>query len=748
MIPTNSSATTNGCNNISSNCVIWQGPDITCIDLCNGDSVSEVVAKLATKVCDLITNGVDANPNLSALNLQCLNIPGTNPTTLVPVLQAMVVQICANTGTGQVPNTDSFLSAETQVQNDLPIMTLPACLQYNDANGNPVTELRLDLFASLIANQVCTNLQSIQLINTTLTSYDTRITILEACVLPCSGVVVEKQVIPTCIINVGNLTDVSVLLLALEARFCALETAVGLPSAINSAVSQTVLQGSSSTLTTPTTSYGSITGWNNTASSLAQSVQNAWVVIDDMYTAITAIQTNCCPTGCDSVTFAYTATSALNSAGIISSINFDFLATSIPATFYSSLNKSIITITDDDGSSVTATVDVPALQSSSVGYNFAIPTLNPYGTLSIMVDFGVTDGTSTCEDRIAASISGIIPCPTSVIINGLTTTGGTINILNGLGTTATYTIKVINVATGVTTQSYTVNNPGSTITQVVTGLDASTNYKVDIDIAISGQTNTSCIDTTFTTASAAAACTDGMDVAFIIDYTFSMSSIINNIKAGVASLVNTIDTSSGANDYRLSLVTVDENGTGVPTYSTCTDYTSLPATQKVSNLGPTGRYQMITSWEQFATNNGATFTTQLNKLNGGVDGTCVNLGAGGNLPEPTDYAAQLVTGSANFVGALRGGVAKYIIIITDALPGGQVDAFTSTVWSGIQSMIADGNTTGTKYFVCGAGVNLSGTVDGTLIFPWRELATQTGGGFNSNADPSTISSEIVAGCSI
>ena len=143
MIPTNSSATTNGCNNISSNCVIWQGPDITCIDLCNGDSVSEV---------------------------------------------------------------------------------------------------------------------SIQLINTTLTSYDTRITILEACVLPCSGVVVEKQVIPTCIINVGNLTDVSVLLLALEARFCALETAVGLPSAINSAVSQTVLQGSSSTLTTPTTSYGSITG--------------------------------------------------------------------------------------------------------------------------------------------------------------------------------------------------------------------------------------------------------------------------------------------------------------------------------------------------------------------------------------------------------------------------------------------------------------------------------------------------------
>ena len=89
MIPTNSSGTTNGCDNISSNCVIWQGPDISCIDLCNGDSISEVTSKLATLVCDLITNGVTSNPSLTGLDLSCLNISGTTPTTLVPVLQTM-----------------------------------------------------------------------------------------------------------------------------------------------------------------------------------------------------------------------------------------------------------------------------------------------------------------------------------------------------------------------------------------------------------------------------------------------------------------------------------------------------------------------------------------------------------------------------------------------------------------------------------------------------------------------------------
>ena len=96
MIPTSSSISTNGCDNISSNCVIWQGPDIACIDLCNGDSISEVVFKLATEVCKLITDGVTANPSLTGLNLACLNVAGKDPTELVPVLQAMVNEICTN----------------------------------------------------------------------------------------------------------------------------------------------------------------------------------------------------------------------------------------------------------------------------------------------------------------------------------------------------------------------------------------------------------------------------------------------------------------------------------------------------------------------------------------------------------------------------------------------------------------------------------------------------------------------------
>ena len=43
-----------GCDPISSNCVIWQGPDIECINLCKWDSVSDVVYKLAQELCTVM----------------------------------------------------------------------------------------------------------------------------------------------------------------------------------------------------------------------------------------------------------------------------------------------------------------------------------------------------------------------------------------------------------------------------------------------------------------------------------------------------------------------------------------------------------------------------------------------------------------------------------------------------------------------------------------------------------------------
>ena len=736
MIPTSSSISTNGCDNISSNCVIWQGPDIACINLCSGDSVSEVVSKLATEVCTLITSGVTANPNLTGLDLSCLNIPGTTPTQIVPVLQAMVVQICANT------------ASKAQPAAALPVMTLPVCLQYNDASGNPVTQLPLDQFATRIANQVCLNLTAIGIIQTTLTSYNTRLNTLEACVLPCSGAVVEAKVIPTCILP-STLTNVSVLLLALEARFCALETAVGLPAAILGTIGQTSLTNASAQLTNPGSNYGSIGGWNSSPANLAQTVQNAWVVIDDMYTAIASIQLNCCPSGCDSVIFGYTTTNSLNSAGEIQGINFNFQTSSIPAAFNDCAGSTVITITDSNSVAVTSVVNVSNLQNVAAGTLINIPSLNTNNSLNVSVAFCATDAIDTCSETKTSVIAGVVPCPASVAVSAITATGATATFQNLLGSTAVYVIDVLDVSTGNVAATYTQNNPTASVSHAFTGLTAGTNYSIRETITIGGVTQVCPNQTTFTSATAASPCSAGLDLAFVIDYTASMGTEINAIKSGAAALINTINTAAGSNDYRISLVTADEKvgsaATVLPTYNTSSSYTALPASQRIINTG-TGHRQFITAWEMFQTNNGASFTTQLNKLNSGSPTAGVPMGSGYGAPEPTDMALGQVIEASDFAGAFRASVAKYVIIITDQSPGGDDDIFNATDIARLNSLQSTALVKGIKIFVLGAGTSKTYVNGGVTTYPWRDLSTNTGGNWNVSESPSVISSQIVAGC--
>jgi len=266
--------------------------------------------------------------------------------------------------------------------------------------------------------------------------------------------------------------------------------------------------------------------------------------------------------------------------------------------------------------------------------------------------------------------------------------------------------------------------------------------------------------TTTTVVPEDTACTDGLDVAFIVDYTQSMGDIIDNVKLGIGGIVNAIYTQSGAGGYRLALISADENSNAFPNYLNCSDYINLPNVQKIingpnpsmdpANTGGLDIYQFITAWELFGDNNQATFNQQLQKLNGGVDGTCIQMGAGLYASEPTDYAAKLVTES-NFAGAFRANVAKHIVILTDQLPGSTRDYFDAVTWQGIQDMITYAQANGIKYFVLGEGVDKVGggqgsspVVDG--IYPWRELAEQTGGGWSNDASSEEIQQQIIAGC--
>lgn len=95
MLPSNSNLAKETCNSISSNCVIWQGPDIPCLSLCTGDSITDVVYKLAVDYC-----AVKDSLNLEELDVSKLlaacggtNFLAPDQKTLFRVLEIIIEKI-------------------------------------------------------------------------------------------------------------------------------------------------------------------------------------------------------------------------------------------------------------------------------------------------------------------------------------------------------------------------------------------------------------------------------------------------------------------------------------------------------------------------------------------------------------------------------------------------------------------------------------------------------------------------------
>lgn len=483
MIPSNNGKV-EPCSHISSNCVIWQGPDIECINLCNGDTVSDVVNKLATEVCDLIDGTCTCNPTLN-IDVGCLTI--TDPTNLDQVIDAIITQLCANTASAGRPTTAGVTAS-------LPSINLCENIQYEDAQGNLVTSLKLDEYAQLLGTKICSIMDQITLIQNDITNIFSRLVILEDCVLPCvPNEAADFLITSSCLLNAE--VRVSELVLAIETAFCNLETATGNPTAINNAINAQCLFGVDDRLSAGGT-YSSDPEWKMNVANLSESHINQWVVICDLYNAVQSIQENCCDSGCDLTTFNF-ATSTVGTP--VTTVEFNFTTSDIPAGF--SDCGSTIKITDQAGAYVNQAFDILAFQSSGT-VSVAVSALDVTASLSVQVQFCVSDSANTCQETINRTIPLGITCP-AVTISNQTNTTVDASWTNTLGSTVTYLVEAIDAGTLAVAFSKTITNPGVSITETLTGLSAGTAYNVVLTITTAAGNSQVCTATPALTTGAA-----------------------------------------------------------------------------------------------------------------------------------------------------------------------------------------------------------------------------------------------------
>lgn len=514
MIPVNNSSDSHGCSNTSSNCVIWQGPDISCINLCTGDSISDVVAKIAEKLCALPENCASSTDiDISGINLlNCVFEGSPNPTNIAEVAERIITYVCTlptSSGTTYTPPTFT-LCQELE----------DAYGTYNNGDTAPAS-LELDDFANYLATVICAHITTITTIEgdisaiistgtssswDNLTSLTSRVAILE-------NATSLTNMTPNSCLDIGTAsTAISTVVGELTTQFCSFRSKVGSAASITNAINAQCFSGFSQRLSGSGT-YGSDTDWNGNVTTLSEAVQNLWVVVCDMYNAVANIQTNCCPGGCDAITYAYTSTLIRASTGLPQDIVLDFSGSTVPGAFLDCTSTPTqVTITDGLGVSTSSTFSIASYQNNSSGLTLGVGSLFPAGNFQVAVDFCTTDNSTNCSEVITQSVTSGVICPQSytAVANGATEIDVTFTnhldlayTINGTLQPTTYGFTLRDASNQIVATS-SINNgttptllKGSATTLSFTGLAGNQTYTLSLRVTLGGTTyDVNCTDIT------------------------------------------------------------------------------------------------------------------------------------------------------------------------------------------------------------------------------------------------------------
>ena len=167
MQPIKSNLNKDNCSPVSSNCVIWQGPDLVCINLCTGDSISDVVYKLAVEICDLKDQLNLTDLDLKCLVDNCITCPDPEK-TLGIVLQLLINKVC------DLQTIIDTLSGGTTTE---VLVRLASCFiaDFTDSNGDVTNPVPVSIYVQKIAQKICTILTRLDGIDATIAGIDSKV---------------------------------------------------------------------------------------------------------------------------------------------------------------------------------------------------------------------------------------------------------------------------------------------------------------------------------------------------------------------------------------------------------------------------------------------------------------------------------------------------------------------------------------------------------------------------------------------
>ena len=497
MIP-NKSNNNNGCtDNISSNCVVWQGPDLTCVNVCQGDTVSDVVAKF----CDTLVECCEQSGviDISTVNQYCLIEDYGQATTLQSLLNNIIDKVCRC--------CDSNAPGDGRSNDPAPgfgpcdcVMPIPECLRKAAQDylntTSPVTSMVLhDLttgkgYAHFLAERLCNLSSALGLLQSQVNNIDARVTYIEQ---NCC----DQSVQPPVSVVAPNSTGtnrpqrIDSVVVALDETYGVQTRALGTSDQLTTAVAYTPAYSQRKVLSGTGVMAG-IRGWITNPKNMAQSFQNLWITMNDTRNAVENINDLVGKPSCSDVTFSVIGT-VDKAGGTTQGIKLDFQETSIPTSWTECNSRGTkVTITDSSLNSITKYVDVAYYSNNAplVINDTEMGNLDKASNYSVRVEFCASNGDTTCQEIQNFTIDNELACPNLTIG---TVTASEIPFSAGatLPSGRGYIVSVeLLTRTGSLLDSRAYTWQGVGITGTFTNLNPNTQYQVRSVITKEGSTNT------------------------------------------------------------------------------------------------------------------------------------------------------------------------------------------------------------------------------------------------------------------
>lgn len=381
-----------GCDPISSNCVIWQGPDLKCISLCKGDTVSTVVYKLATELCDLMDQF-----EIESYDLECLNLGACTPKDFKELIQILIDRICTLSGVDS-----GNISIETP---NLSVIPINPNFYYENEKGDLVKTMRVDDYVITVANSFVKTSSEVE---TQKKAVDGIKTIVDQLSKESSKSIELPTVQPAYILD--DETSLEEFLLALEEEFVNYKKYVGDEEALLFAIQSQTPGLNQADQLHGAGKMADIAGWIGSPANLANTVSNLWRTVTDVRNALNYIMINGLNNSSGDIDLKVTGTVLASDQ-----IRLDFSGT-VPNNFIDSEMGTTLEFYDSTGAGPQIINNVRLKQDyldTASSYFATLTVVNGNNNITVKVKYRFVDSIkeSTVSDCITTTALGLTSCP-------------------------------------------------------------------------------------------------------------------------------------------------------------------------------------------------------------------------------------------------------------------------------------------------------------------------------------------------